>query len=65
MTDHPSIGRLTGRRVRKIGGSYQHTGTVVAHFRILSGQLRIVVEFDPPVQGMLHILRPDQVEVTV
>lgn len=50
-------------RVRKIGGSFQHTGVVVAQFKTTAGEDRIVVEFDPPVAGMLHIYRPDQVEV--
>lgn len=49
------------KRVRKEGGSFQHTGTVVAEFKTTSGEVRIVVEFDEPVQGMLHIYRPDQV----
>ena len=50
------------RRVRKIGGSFQHTGTVVAEFRTTAGEPRIVLEFDAPVAGMLHVYRPDQVE---
>lgn len=50
------------RRVRKIGGSFQHTGTVVATFKTRAGAERIVLEFDAPVDGMLHIYRPDQVE---
>lgn len=50
------------RRVRKIGGSFQHTGTVVAQFTTLAGEPRIVMEFDQPIAGMLHIYRPDQVE---
>lgn len=50
------------RRVRKVGGSFQHTGTVVASFRTTAGAERIVVEFDAPVSGMLHVYRPDQVE---
>ncbi len=54
---------LYGRRVRKIGGDYQHTGIVVSVFAKCDGQTRIVVEFDAPVAGMLHIYRPDQVEV--
>jgi hypothetical protein len=49
------------KRVRKIGGSYQHTGVVVAEFKTTAGQDRLVVEFDAPTSGMLHILRPDQV----
>lgn len=49
-------------RARKVGGSYQHTGTVVAEFLNTSGQPRIVLEFDDPVQGMLFIYNRDQVE---
>jgi len=45
-----------------VGGSYQHTGTVVAEFLNTSGQPRIVLEFDTPVQGMLFIYNRDQVE---
>ena len=52
-----------GSRVRKIGGSFQHTGVVVAYFFTSGGEPRIVLEFDAPVAGMLHIYRPDQVEV--
>lgn len=47
---------------RKIGGSFQHTGTVLAEFETLAGETRLVLEFDPPVAGMLHIYRPDQIE---
>ena len=57
------MGYPVGKRVRKIGGSYQHTGTVRVEFWTSKLQHRLVVEFDPPVQGMLHILRPDQLEV--
>lgn len=42
--------------------SFRHTGTVVATFKTLAGAERIVLEFDAPVAGMLHIYRPDQVE---
>ena len=48
-------------RARKIGGSFEHTGTVIAVFQTTSGESRLVLEFDAPVQGMLHIYRPDQV----
>ena len=48
---------------RKHGGSFQHTGTVVAEFHTLAGEPRIVLEFDAPVAGMLHIYRPDQIEL--
>lgn len=49
-------------RVRKSGGSFQHTGSVVSSFKTLAGEPRIVLEFDAPVGGMLHTYRPDQVE---
>lgn len=52
-----------GDKVNKTGGSFQHTGVVVAVFKTTLNQERIVVEFDAPVNGMLHIYRPDQVEV--
>jgi len=50
-----------GDRVKKTGGSFEHTGTVQAIFKTRSGQDRIVIEFDDPVAGMLFIYRPDQV----
>lgn len=59
--DHPVSQPAPPRRVRKVGGSFEHTGTVVAEFRTLDGEPRLVIEFDPPVAGMLHIYRPDQV----
>lgn len=52
-----------GSKVRKVGGSFQHTGTVVSEFTTTRSQKRIVLEFDNPVSGMLHVYRPDQVEV--
>ena len=54
---------LVGKRVRKVNGSFQHTGVVVAEFVTTAGEPRIVLEFDAPVSGMLHVYRPDQVEV--
>ena len=54
---------LIGKQVKKVGGSFQHTGVVVAEFTTTAGELRIVLEFDAPVAGMLHVYRPDQVEV--
>ena len=54
---------LLGKRVKKIGGSFQHTGVVVAEFTTTAGEPRIVLEFDAPVAEMLHIYRPYQVEV--
>lgn len=51
------------RKARKVGGSFEHTGTIVAEFTTTRGDKRIVLEFDNPVSGMLHIYRPDQVEI--
>lgn len=50
-------------RVRKVGGSFQHTGRIVSLFNTTRGELRVVLEFDSPVSGMLHIYRPDQLEL--
>lgn len=50
-----------GSKVRKTGGSFQHTGTVVSEFTTTRNEKRIVLEFDSPVSGMLHVYRPDQV----
>jgi len=52
---------LVGKHVAKVGGSFQHTGTVVAQFVTTAGEQRVVLEFDAPVAGMLHVYRPDQV----
>ena len=41
-----------GQFVRKVGGDYTFTGTVVAKFKKILGQVRYVVEND---QGILHI----------
>jgi hypothetical protein len=54
---------LLHKPVRKIGGSFQHTGIVVAEFVTRAGEPRCVLEFDYPTEGMLHIYRPDQFEV--
>ncbi len=51
------------RRARKVGGNFQHSGTLVSEFQTTSGECRVVIEFDEPVQGMLHIYRPDQVAI--
>ncbi len=50
-------------RAIKVGGSFQHTGTVIAEFETLAGEPRIILEFDAPISGMLHIYRPDQIEL--
>jgi hypothetical protein len=51
-----------GDKVIKVGGSFQHTGTLVAVFQTTAGTERVVIEFDNPVSGMLHVYRPDQVK---
>ena len=58
----PHIMMACGDRIRKTGGSFQHTGVVVAIFTTSRRETRIVVEFNDPVGGVLHIYRPDQVE---
>ena len=49
-------------RARKVGGSFQHTGTVLVEFVTTGGAERVVFEFDEPIQGMLHVYRKDQIE---
>ena len=51
------------RRARKVGGDFQHTGTIIGEVQKTTGEWRVVLEFDSPTQGMLHIYRPDQVEI--
>jgi len=46
---------------RKIGGSYQADGWIVARFITRSGAHRVVFEFAEPA-GMLHIFSTEQVE---
>lgn len=55
---------LPGQRAKKVGGSYQATGTIVSAFTTLKGHERFVFEFDQPA-GMLHIFGPEQVEPLV
>lgn len=50
-----------GTRVRKVGGSYQATGTVVSAFKTRAGKQRYVFEFDE-FAGMLHIFNHEQLE---
>jgi len=50
-----------GTRAKKVGGSYQATGTVVGNFKTTAGEQRYVFEFDEP-KGMLHIFGPSQLE---
>lgn len=58
----PQVAGTVPRRARKIGGSYQANGTVVAQFKTLGGADRVVFEFDEPA-GMLHIFASEQVEL--
>lgn len=46
--------------VRKIGGSYQANGFIVARFKTRAGLERVVFEFEEP-KGMLHIFSTDQI----
>ncbi len=43
-----------GSRARKVGGSYQATGTIRAAFLARDGSPRYVFDFDQP-PGLLHI----------
>lgn len=51
-----------GDRVRKVGGSYEANGTVVASFKTRAGKQRYVFDFDTPA-GLLHIFGPAQIEL--
>ena len=51
-----------GARARKIGGSYQATGTLKAVFAARDGSPRVVFEFDQP-PGLLHIFAGEQIAV--
>lgn len=53
---------LTGKLVRKVGGSYEAQGLVVADFHTSSGERRVVFEFSSP-PGMLHIFNLKQLEL--
>lgn len=48
------------KKARKIGGSYQAEGWIVATFQTLEGEVRVVFQFDA--FPMLHIFRQHQVE---
>lgn len=51
-----------GDRARKVGGSYQATGTILAVFITRNGEQRFVFDFDEP-PGLLHIFGPAQIEL--
>lgn len=60
--DLPDFKFQTGDVVRKIGGTYQATGTIVGHAVTTRGDMRYVFEFsDYP--GMLHIFNEGQLEL--
>jgi len=59
----PPAGLQAGDRARKVGGSYQATGWIVAAFKTRAGDPRYVFEFDTP-PGMLHIFGPAQLEAS-
>ena len=48
------------RRARKLGG---YTGTLVAEYQTTTGECRVVMEYDAPVQGVMEILRADEVYI--
>lgn len=48
-------------RARKVGGSYEATGTIRAAFKTRNGQQRYVFDFDEP-PGLLHIFNHEQLE---
>lgn len=50
-----------GDRARKVGGSYQANGTIVAVFKTVMEEERVVFSFDEPT-GMLHIFNTKQIE---
>ena len=50
-----------GQRVRKVKGSYQATGTIVAAWIELDGLYRYVFRFDNPA-GLLHIFGQSNLE---
>ena len=52
------------QRVRKVGGSYQATGTKLGEFKTSQGKELIVFEFDA-YPGMVHIFSPSQIEEIV
>lgn len=50
------------KRARKIGGSFQADGNIVADFKNMAGERRLVLEF-AAYPGMLHIYNPNQIEI--
>ena len=50
------------KKARKIGGSYQAEGTILAEFLADDGSKRYVFRFDNPA-GLLHIFNDKQIEL--
>lgn len=50
-----------GQRVKKVGGSYEATGTIRARFWTRYAQERYVMDFDTP-EGLLHIFGANNLE---
>lgn len=50
-----------GDRARKVGGSYEANGTIVAVFKTRNEEDRVVFDFDEP-PGMLHIFNTKQLK---
>ena len=48
-------------RVKKVGGTYQATGTKLAEFKTTLGKTLVAFEFDA-YPGMVHIFSPSQIE---
>lgn len=53
---------FVGEKVRKVGGTYQAEGTIIAVATTSLGHIRYVFEFDA-YPGMLHIFNGGQLEL--
>lgn len=53
-----------GDRVKKIKGSYQAVGIIVAVFLALDGSSRYVFQFDDP-KGLVHIFGDNNLELCI
>lgn len=49
--------------VKKVGGPFEYTGVIRAVFTTTHGDERVAVEFDPPIGGVVRILRPSELEL--
>lgn len=62
MTTPDNEKGAVGRRARKVGGSYQADGRIVAQFEADDGSPRYVFRFDMPA-GLLHIFGAAQLVI--